>query len=180
MNTTDGTGAAAIGGGLLMAASVAAELVHHVEAPDGTVVERGMWTVYLTAFVVGAALLVRAAAGVDGPSRAARLGRVLNTTGAALVLVSGLLLLPSGALTGTPLAWGFVPFALGLLLSGAGALTLGAATRELPMLVIGVGALVAVLTQPPLHDVGLLAFLLGWAALGALRLRQAPRRSVTV
>ena len=34
---------AAIGGGLLLAASVGAELVHPVQAPDGDVLERGLW-----------------------------------------------------------------------------------------------------------------------------------------
>ena len=166
------TAVAALTGGLLMAASIAAELVHAVQAPDGTVLDRGLWAVYLTAFVLGAALLVRASAGVGGPSRAARIGRGLDVTGAALIAVSGVVLLPSGALTGTPLEWGFVPFALGLLLSAAGALTLGAVTRNPLLLVAGLGALVALLLESPAHDVGLLAFLLSWAALGALRLRQ--------
>lgn len=172
MPSTDRTAAAAVGGGLLLAASVGAELVHPVQAPDGTVVERGFWAVYLGAFVLGAALLVRAAAGVPASSRAAGIGRGLNVAGAVLVLGAGVILLPTGYLTGTPLEAAFLPFALGLLLSAAGALTLGVATREGRWLVIGAGALVALTTQPPLHDAGLLTFLLGWAALGALRLRR--------
>ena len=176
MESKDRTWAAAIGGGLLLAASVGAELVHDVQAPDGTVLERGLWAVYLGAFVLGAALLVVASAGVPASSRAARIGRGLNVAGAALVLGAGLVLLPTGYLTGTPLEAAFLLFALGLLLSAAGALTLGVATRESMWFVIGAGGLVALLTQPPLHDAGFLTFLLGWAALGALRLRRVPSK----
>ena len=70
------------------------------------------------------------------------------------------------------------PSPSGCCSSAAGALTLGAATRQGLLVVVGAGGLVAVLTPSPLHDVGLLTLLLGWALVGALRLRRREEVAV--
>ena len=75
-------------------------------------------------------------------------------------------------LAGRPLEASFLAFALGLLLSGVGALTVGIAGRRPLLAVAGVGALVALLAPgDPWHDLALLVFCVDWAADGALRLR---------
>jgi hypothetical protein len=158
--------ASAVAGGLLLAGSVAAELVHPVQASDGAVLEPVPFALYLLAWVAGAALLVRAAAGL--PRRTAR---ALAVIGAALLTVFGAVVLVTG-LAGRPLEASFLAFALGLLLAAAGALTGGIAARRPLLVVAGVGALVALLAPgDPWHDLGLLGFCLAWAADGALRLR---------
>jgi hypothetical protein len=150
---------AAVAGGLLLAGSVAAELIHPVQAPDGAVLQPALFAGYLLLWTAGAALLVRAAAGL--PSR---VGRGLATAGAALLTAFGVVVLVTG-LVGRPLEASFVAFAVGLLLSAAGALTAGITGRRPLLVVAGAGALVALLAPAdPWHDLGLLAFCLAWSA----------------
>ncbi len=168
----------AVAGGLLLAGSVAAELVHPVQASDGAVVEPVLFAGYLLAWIAGAALLVRAAAGLPRSSRATRIGRVLALSGAVLLTAFAVVVLVTG-LAGRPLEASFLAFALGLLLSAAGALTTGIAARRPVLALAGVGALVALLAPgDPWHDLGLLAFCLAWAADGVVRLRADERVSV--
>jgi hypothetical protein len=156
----------AVAGGLLLAGSVAAEFVHPVQAPDGAVLGPVPFAGYLLAWVAGAALLVHAATGLPG-----RTGRVLAVAGAVLLTAFGLVVLVTG-LAGRPLEASFLAFALGLLLSAAGALAVGIAGRRPLLVVAGLGALGALLAPgDPWHDLGLLIFCVDWAADGALRLR---------
>ncbi len=162
---------AAVAAGLLLAGSVAAELVHPVQAPDGEVREPVLFAGYLLLWVAGAALLVVAAAGLARTSRAARAGRVLALAGALLLEAFALVVLVTGV-AGTPLEASFLAFALGLLLSAAGALTAGIAGRRPLLVAAGVGAVLALLAPgDPWHDLGLIGFCLAWAADGAVRLR---------
>ena len=172
--------ASAFVGGLLLAGSVAAELVHPVQASDGAVVEPVLFAGYLLLWIAGAALLVRAASGLPRTSRATRIGRVLAITGAALLTAFAVVVLVTG-LGGRPLEASFLAFALGLLLSAGGALTSGIGGRRQLLVVAGVGGLVALLAPgDPWHDLGLLAFCLAWAADGAVRLRTGERAPATV
>ena len=170
--------ASAVAGGLLLAGSVAAELVHPVQAPDGAVREPVLFAGYLLLWIAGAVRLVRAASGLPRSSRAARIGRVLAIAGAALLTAFAVVVLVTG-LAGRPLEASFVAFALGLLLSALGALTAGIAGRRPLLVVAGVGALVALLAPgDPWHDLGLLGFCIAWAADGAVRLRTGERVAV--
>jgi hypothetical protein len=167
--------ASALAAGLLLAGSVAAELVHPVQAADGAVLEPVPFAGYLLAWVVGAVLLVRAATGLPRTSRATRTGRVLAVGGAGLLTAFGVVVLVTG-LGGRPLEVSFLAFALGLLMSAAGALTAGIAGRRPLLVVAGIGALVALLAPgDPWHDLGLLGFCLAWAADGAVRLGARDR-----
>jgi hypothetical protein len=100
-------------------------------------------------------------------------GAALLTAFAVVVLVTGL--------GGRPLEASFIAFALGLLLSAAGALTAGIAVRRPLLVVAGVGALVALLAPgDPWHDLGLLAFCLAWTLDGVVRRRAGDRVAATV
>ena len=162
-------GGAAVAGGLLLAASVGAELLHPVQASDGTVLQDGLFAGYLAVWTVGAALLARAAAGLGGASRAAQTGRVLNLTGFVLLFVFGVVVLATGLL-GRPWEPSFVAFALGLLMVAAGSLTAGIARGRAgwPLMLAAGGALVALLTEE-LHDVGLFVLFGAWVVIGLLR-----------
>jgi hypothetical protein len=170
---------AAVAGGLLLAGSVAAELVHPVQSSDGAVQEPVLFAGYLLLWIAGAALLVPAAAGLPRSSRAARIGRVLALAGAVLFTGFAVVVIATG-LAGRPLEASFIAFAVGLLLAAAGALTAGIAGRRPLLAVAGVGALVALLAPgDPWHDLGLLTFCLAWAADGVVRLRSDERISAT-
>jgi succinate-acetate transporter protein len=169
---------AAVAAGVLLGGSVAAELVHPVQASDGAVVQPVLFAAYLLLWIAGAALLVIAAAGLPRTSRATRIGRVLAVAGAVLLTAFAVVVLATG-LGSRPLEASFLAFALGLLLSAAGALTAGIAGRRPLLVVAGVGALVAMLAPgDPWHDLGLLGFCLAWAADGVVRLRTRDRISV--
>lgn len=172
------TGGAAVAGGLLLAGSVAAELVHPVQAPDGAVLEPIPFAGYLLLWIAGAALLVRAAAGLPRSSRAARTGRVLTLAGTVLLTAFAVVVLVTGV-AGRPLEASFLAFALGLLLAAAGSLTAGIAARRPLLVVAGVGALVALLTEQ-LHDLGLFLFFGAWVVLGLGVLLRRPRRTALV
>lgn len=177
------TGAAAIAAGTLMLGSVAAELVWNVQRPDGSVVHTAGFAAYLTGFTVGAGALVVAVHGLRDAvtSRAGRAGRALTLTGTVLIGTCTTVLLATGLATGQPLEAAFLLFLLGFVLLVAGAVPLALGLRRsgavgawwTAVLVAGAGALVAMTTQSPLHEVGLFTFDAAWVALG-LRLLHAP------
>ncbi len=170
------SGAAAVAAGTLMLGSVAAELVLEVQRPDGSVVDPVGFAAYLGAFTVGAGALAVAAHGLRClvPTGSGRVGRVLTTGGAALLATCTLLLLVTGLATGQPLEAAFLLFLLGFVLLVLGAVPLALGLRRsravgpwwAAVLVAGAGALVAMTTQSPLHEVGLFTFDAAWAALG--------------
>jgi hypothetical protein len=182
------TGFAAVAAGVLLFLSVAAELVHPVQASDGTVLELGLLVAYIAAWVLGAGSLLVGVLGIgrpgpDGTStlrRGGRIGRRASITGAGLLLAFGVVFLVGLLVTGKPVEASFVLFGLGLLALAAGQIMLGFGLRRsdalgpwwLALVVAGVGALVAVLVfTAPWHDLGLLTFDAAWVALGARLLR---------
>ena len=177
------TGTAAVIAGVLMLTSVAAELVWNVQRPDGSVTSTAGFAAFLGSFLVGAAALVVAVHGIRGlvPSRAGRVGRGITVSGAGLLTAFSALFLISGLMTGRPVEALFWLFLLGFLLIIAGAVPLALGLRRsaavgpwwTAALVSGGGALVALLTQSPLHEVGLFTLDAAWVALG-LRLLRAP------
>ena len=74
------TGRAAVAAGVLLSASVAAELVWTVQRPDGAVTNLAGFALYLTAWTAGAVALVVALLGLGGTRSAAgplpRIGRI--------------------------------------------------------------------------------------------------------
>jgi hypothetical protein len=88
--------------------------------------------------------------------------------GAVLLLAFGGTVLGTALVTGRPLEASFLLFALGLLASAAGALTLGLSRPVTAVLLVaGAGALVALLAPgDPWHDLGLLTHCLAWAWAG--------------
>ena len=176
------TGGAAVAGGLLLAASVAAELVHPVQEPDGSLTDPALFAVYLTVWTAGAAAMVVALSGLRAPGRLARIGRALGLIGAALLVAFGLVVVASALATGAPLEASFLAFALGLLLLAVGSVLLGLGLRRsravggwwaaLP--VAGAGALVALLVEQG-HDAGLFVCFAAWALLGAACMQRSRR-----
>jgi hypothetical protein len=176
-------GAAALAAGVLLFASVAAELVHPVQERDGTVAEPATFVLYAMCWVIGSLALVAAIHGMrlsepaDGlrRPRVYVFGRRLSLAGAALLLAWGVVALVTAISTGKPLEASFVLFGLGLLLSMIGNVVLGLSLRRSAFLghswallvVAGAGALVAVTVfVDPWHDVGMFTFDAAWAALG--------------
>jgi hypothetical protein len=169
------TGAAAVAGGLLMAGAVAAELLHPVQEPDGSVVSPNLFAGYLSVWALGAAALLVAQLELrhDAVGRAGRIGAVIGIAGTALLLAFGLAVAVSALATGAPLEASFLAFALGLLLVAVGGVLLGLGLRRsgavgqwwaaLP--VASTGALVALLVEPA-HDAGLFLLFGAWALLG--------------
>jgi hypothetical protein len=183
------TGAAALIAGVLMFLSVASELVWQVEGPDGSVASMPGLVVYLVAFTVGAAALTIAAHGlgrVVTASRAGRVGRGLSIAGAVLLTAFAVLFLGTAVLTGTPLEASFGLFLLGFLLLIVGAVPFALGLRRsgaigrwwIAVLVAGAGALVGILAESAVHEVGLFTFDAAWAALGLriLLVRDRDRR----
>jgi hypothetical protein len=170
-------GGAAVAGGLLLAASVGAELVHPVQDPDGSVVSPALFAVYLGLWTLGAAALALAQLGVwrsPGLPAVGRVGAAVCLVGSALLLAFGLVVLATALATGIPLEAAFLAFALGLLLVAVGSLLLGFGLRRsgamggwwAALFVAAAGALGALLVEQG-HDAGLFVFFLGWALLGA-------------
>lgn len=186
------TGAAGVAAGVLMFASVATELVWNVQRPDGSVSDMPVFVLFVGGFGAGTAALGVAVHGLGrgvALSRAGRTGRVLSLLGAGLLTVFAVVFLGTGLATGTPLETAFWFFLAGFLLLIAGSVPLalglrrsGIAGRWWPaVLVAGAGALVAMLTLDPWHDLGLFTFDAAWAALG-LQLLRGPvplRRDVS-
>lgn len=175
----------AIAGGLLAAASVAAELVHPVQAPDGTSREPLLHAVYLIAWVVGWVLVARATLDlrrlVAGRGRKGEIGSwlVIGGSAAFAILAVGQLI---GIASGVYVEALFVLFLIGLPLVAIGFALLGLALRErtgtawIFLLVASAGFLVALLAEvDPVHDIGLIGGALAIAVAGyALRANKAP------
>jgi hypothetical protein len=182
------TGAAAVAGGLLMAGAVAAELLHPVQEPDGSVVSPILFAGYLAVWTLGAAALLVAQLGLrhGAAGRIGRIGAVMSIAGTGLLLAFGLAVVVSALATGAPLESSFLAFALGLLLVAVGWVLLGLGLRRsgavgrwwaaLPA--AAAGALVALLVEPA-HDAGLFLLFGAWVLLGvgcALHRRQPADR----
>jgi hypothetical protein len=187
--TTTRTGVAAVTAGVLLSASVAAELVWTVQRSDGTVTNTQGFALYLTAWTAGAVALVVVLQGLGsvlGPlPRSGRIGRGIALTGAVLLAGFGVVGLVTALAFGAPAEWSFLLFALGLLLIVVAALPLGLGLRRagglggwwLAVLVAGAGALVALgAAVDPWHDLGLFVCFGTWAALGLRLLRPAADR----
>ena len=179
-------GGAAVAGGLLLAASVGAELLHPVQEPDGSVVSPALFAGYLGVWSLGAAALLVAQLGIRrtaGLLTVGRTGAALSLAGTGLLLAFGLVVVASALATGVPLEASFLAFAVGLLLVAVGSALLGLGLRRsgavggwwttLP--VAAAGALVALLVEQ-WHDLGLFVFFLAWALLG-VAWTQRGRRS---
>ena len=179
------TGGAAVVGGLLLAASVGAELLHPVQESDGSVVSPTLFAAYLAVWTVGAAALLVAQLGIRRTAAltgAGRVGAVVTLLGTGLLLAFGLVVVVSALVTGAPLEAAFLAFAVGLLLVAVGSVLLGLGLRTsgavgtwwtaLP--VAAAGALVALLVEEA-HDVGLFVLFGAWVLLGVGWLRQGRR-----
>jgi hypothetical protein len=174
-------GGAAVAGGLLMAASVAAELAHPVQRSDGSLADAVLFTVYLAVWTVGAAALLVAVLRLRFAS-STRIGPWTAASGTGLLLAFGLVVVVSALVIGAPLEASFLVFAVGLLLSAVGAVLLGIGLRRsgavgawwttLP--VAAAGALVA-LASEAWHDPGLFVFLGAWTLLGIGILARSSR-----
>jgi hypothetical protein len=183
------TGGAAVTGGLLLAASLGAELIHPVQERDGTIVAPLLWALVGTAWSLGAASLFVALLGLRrsaGRSGAGRAGGMLGLIGTGLLVAFGLVALGSGLRAGAPLEASFLAFALGLLLVAVAAPLLGVGLRRMgaaggwwvALPVATAGALVALLAEP-VHDLGMFVFFGSWVALG-LGVLRARRSSADV
>jgi hypothetical protein len=182
------TGAAALTAGGLMFVSVATELLWNVQQPDGSVSNLPGFVLFMGGFAAGTAALVLALHGLGRGSavlsRAGRIGRAISLVGAALLTAFAVLFLGTGLATGSPLEAAFWLFLLGFLLLIVGSVPLGLGLRRsavlgpwwAAVLVAGAGAVVAMVTLSPWHELGLFTFDAAWAALG-LRLRSAARRA---
>ena len=188
-------GAATVAGGLLLAASVGAELIHPVQSSDGTVGSPTLFTGYLAVWTLGAVALLVAQLGLKrtaGLTGVGRVGAAVCLAGTGLLLAFGLVVVVSALVTGAPLEASFLAFAVGLLLVAVGSTLLGVGLRRsgavgawwtaLP--VAGAGVLVALLVEQA-HDVGLFVLFAAWSLLGVgwtLRSRKpaADRTAVPV
>lgn len=194
--TAQRAGRFALLGGVLLFASVAAELIHPVQAPDGTSREPLLHAVYLIAWIVGSACLTLALTGLRSMlrdsgvlSRATGAGAWLSIVGAALfgvLAVGGLV----GIVAGTYLEVAFVAFLLAFVLLIPGQLLLARGIGRLPaavgfsrwLLVVATGGLIVALAadMDPFHDLGLFSFDLAWAAIGVSLLRASARANLLV
>ena len=176
------TGNAAVAAGVLLSASVAAELVWTVQRPDGTLTNTAAFALYLVTWTAGALALTGALMGLGGSRPAAgplprsgRIGRGIALAGAVLLAAFGVVGLATALVSGAPAEWSFLLFAVGMLLLLASAVPLALGLRRagglgrwwIAVLLAGAGALVA-LGAPgdPWHDLGLFLFFAGWVALG--------------
>jgi len=178
-------GGAAVAGGLLLAASVGAELVHPVQNPDGSVVSSALFAGYLGVWTLGAAALLVSQLGLrrtPGLSGVGRAGAMVSVAGTGLLLVFGLVVVVSALATGVPLEASFLAFALGLLLLAVGSVLLGLGLRRagavagwwVVLPVAGSGALVALLVEQ-WHDLGLFVFFAAWVLLGVGCMQRSAR-----
>ena len=182
------TGGAALTAGALLFASVATELVWNVQRPDGSVSDPPGFLLFIGGFAVGTAALGVAVHGLGRSaalSRTGRIGRALSLVGAGLLTVFAVLYLGTGVATGVPLEAAFWLFLAGFLLLIVGSVPFAIGLRRsrtgsrawLAVLVAGAGALVALLTLSPWHEIGLFTFDAAWAALGLRLLRRTPDRA---
>ena len=182
------TGAAAAIAGVLLFASVAAELVWSGQRPDGTVTSISGLVLEVCAWTAGAAALTVALLGMRpvAVSRAGAAGRRISVVGAGLLTVFGVVVLMTALASGVPWETSFLLFGVGFLLLAGGAVPLALGLRRsgalgswwIAVLVAGAGAVVALLASAdPWHDLGLFVFDAAWFALG-LRVLAAERASV--
>jgi hypothetical protein len=167
------TGTAAVAAGLLLSASVAAELVRPVQRSDGSVTDLPGFLGYVALWTLGAAALVVAIHGLGTDSRAGAIGRGLALAGAGLLTAFGAVGLITAAVGGAPAEESFLLFAVGLLLLVLGAVpfTLGLGSRlggwRTAVLAAGAGGAVALLAEAdPWHDLGLFVFDAAWIVVG--------------
>jgi hypothetical protein len=181
MHTTTTTGRAAVTAGLLLAASVTAELVHPVQRSDGSVLDLPLFLAYLIVWTIGAAALVTALYRLPG-----RAGRAISLAGAALLVGFGVVGIGTAVASGSPAEWSFLLFAVGLLLLVVGSVPLASGLRRVQglgrwwvaVLLAGAGGLLALgAAVDPWHDLGLVLFDAAWVALG-LRVLRMPVREV--
>lgn len=174
------TGAQAVLGGVLLTASVGAELIKPVQRPDGTTTDPVFQTIYLALWLAGSVLLILAALGLgamlraDGARRSATIGMWLSVAGAvcfALYTIGGL----AGVVTGSYFESAFVLFLVAFPLLILGNVALGVAARSgsvprgtwLLLWLAAIGLVVALVTDvDPFHDIGLFVFFGSWIILG--------------
>jgi hypothetical protein len=176
------TGVALVAAGVLLSASVAAELAWSVQRPDGTVTSPAGFGLYLAAWTAGALALVVALLGLGGVRsvagplpRSGRIGRAISLAGAVLLVAFGAAGLVTALVDGRPAEWSFLLFAGGLLLFLVAAVPLALGLRRagglggwwVTVLVAGAGVLVGLgASADPWHDLGLFVFFGAWVALG--------------
>src|SRR5438093_2501231 len=185
------TGASAIAAGLLLFASVFAEILVSVER-DGRITNLPLASLYIAGFVAGAAALIVALNGLRQlPAHASlrRPGRVGFWTaigGATLLLLFATQALVSTAATGDE-PGSFVLFGLGFLLlvggqivAGISILRVGAARATGRLLLLASAAAVIAVAVPadPFHDLGLFVFDAAWIGVGLVLIRPARWGSV--
>jgi len=176
------TGRAAVAAGVLMFLSVATELIWTVQRPDGSVFNMPMFLLFIIGFAAGSAALGMALHGLGRGvplSRPGRIGHALSLAGAGLLVAFSVVFGVTGVVTGTPLETAFWSFLIGFLLLILGSVPLGLGLRRSGIVgpmwaavpVAGAGAVVAILTPAPWHDLGLLTYFGSWAVLGLRLLR---------
>ena len=172
----------ATAGSLLAATSVAAELIHPIQAPDGSTTQPLVLALYVSAWTIGWTLVA-----VGGLLRQAQhtTRRRSPATGRRLVATGAVALALSGAgqvitiLTGTPTDAMFALFLLGLPLLIAGCVVSSLALRStsraaaVSYAIAALGLLVALVSEAdPFHDIGLIG---GLIALATVRVPPATR-----
>jgi hypothetical protein len=173
------TGASAIAAGLLLFASVFAEILVSVER-EGRITNLPLASLYIAGFVAGAAALIVALNGLRqlpahaSLRRAGRIGFWTAIGGATLLLLFATQALVSTAATGDE-PGGFVLFGLGFLLlvggqivAGFSILRAGAARAMGRLLLLASAAAVIAVAVPadPFHDLGLFLFDAAWIGIG--------------
>jgi hypothetical protein len=167
-------------GGVLLTASIAAELIHPVQRSDGTTTDPFLHALYLAAWLAGCLLVALAVLGLgsmlraNGATRAGTIGMWLSVAGIvcfALSAIGGL----AGVFTGSYLEGAFVLLLVGFPLLIVGNLSMSAAARSssvprgtwLLLGVAAIGLLVALLAEAdPFHDIGFFVFFGSWIVLG--------------
>ena len=180
------TAVLAMVGGLLIAASVAAELVYPVQTLDGTTREPFLHSIYLIGWIVGWILIAVMATGLARTfataGRKAAIGGWLVVIGATGFAVSGLGQL-IGVVAGVYLEVMFVLFLIAFPLVVVGCVLLGLAIRRsaspawLLLVLAAVAFVVALIAEmDPYHDVGLIGGALAVAGAGLALLGVTPGR----
>ncbi|MBA2769480.1 MAG: hypothetical protein H0U35_10195 [Sporichthyaceae bacterium] len=183
-------GRAALAVGPLLILSTGVELVHRVQAPDGTVVEPVVFALLIALWGIGMLCVGVAALDARGLhreaaaplARAGRIGVRLVVAGSALQVLFAAVVAVSAAAAGKPVEASFVLFGLGFLLLVVGGVLLGVGvwrarvvpSGATPLWVGAAAALVAIVVfTDPWHDIGLFVFAGAWSALGVTLLTRA-------
>ena len=165
--------------GVLIALGVGLEWVLDPQQRDGTVVRPAFFAVCVVATTIGFALLASAAHALrrvaSEHSKTVRVGSVMSTVGAGLLVAFAVTVLGTGLATGSPAVWSFIAFGLGMLLLSFGPVVLGLGLRRrLPgawmlLVLAGVAAFAAIaIPLDPWHDVSLMAMCAAWTGVGVL------------